>query len=217
MHLLVAINNNIQEWRDTLFQRADKPRLPIPYAFGGAFVRREHKLSAINMSSSTPADEPLYPFEAVYSAQELLRAMKHVDVAALWGGHGVSAILRQFLLAPPCKRLVLNSYVWQLDSLPTLRSKMIGISTRLAAHFAKAVVVMTAEQAKMARKSLSGKVPVITFRCGIDTAFNRTSSSFADVPEKYREIVDRLLVKPYVIMPGNMLRSNRDILDIVTN
>jgi glycosyltransferase involved in cell wall biosynthesis len=217
MHLLVAISNNIPEWRDTLIESRDKPRLPLPYAFGAAFIKRGHKLSAINMSSSTPTDESLYPFEAVYPAQELLLAMKHADVVTLWGGHGVSAILRQCLLTPPRKRVVLNSYVWQPDDFPTLRSRTLGVATQFVAHFAKAVVVMTEEQAELARSSLPGKVPVVKLRCGIDTAFYRVASSFGDVPEEYREIVERLLAKPYVIMPGDELRFNQDALDIIAN
>ena len=143
MHLLVAISNNIPEWRDTLMESRDKPRLPLPYAFGAAFIKRGHKLSGINMSSSPLADESLYPFEAVYPAQELLLAMKHADVVTLWGGHGVSAILRQCLLMPPRKRVVLNSYIWQPDGFPTLKTKKLDVATQLAAQFAKALVVMT--------------------------------------------------------------------------
>jgi len=218
MHLLVSINNNIQEWCDTLSPRTDKPMLPLPYAFGGAFVRRGHKLSAVNVSTTMPSsEESLYPFEAVYPVKELLRAIKDVDLVSLWGGLGLSAIMRQFLLAPFRRRVVLNSYVWQMDSSPTLRSRKSVIATQVAARFARAVVVMTAEQAEMAGTALSGKVPVIFLRCGIDTAFYRVPSSFADVPENYREVVGKLLAKPYMILPGDELRFNRDALDVVTN
>ena len=216
MHLLVAINNNIQEWRETLTRQVDRPRLPLPYAFGGAFVKRGHKLSAINVSTSPCIEEPFYPFEAVYPIQDLSRAMKAVDLVALWGGHGISAVLKQIFLAPPCKCVVLNSYVWKVDRFSTLRNRKLGIATQLAARFAKAVVVMTGEQAEMAGAALSGKVPVIYLRCGIDTAFYGVNSNLTDVPENYRGVIEKLLVEPYIILPGDELRFNQDALDLVT-
>ncbi len=216
MHLLVGINNNIHEWRDTITPSQDRPRLPIPYAFGGAFIKRGHKLSALNVSSSPSAEKSLYPFEAVYTMPALSKAMKSVDLVSLWGGLGLSAILRQFCLMPIRKRVVLNSYVWQLDSSPTLRSRKAAISARVSARFAKAVVVMTTEQAEAARRELSSRLPVILFRCGIDTSFYCIPSSIADVPETYRPLIERLIASPYMILPGDELRFNQDALDIVT-
>jgi len=217
MHLLVAINNNVSEWRESLIESSTRPRLPLPYAFGAAFLKRGHKISAINISSSIIEDESLFPFEAVYSSRELLLAMKNVDLVSLWGGHGVSAIMRQFILTPPRKRVVFNSYIWKYDNLPNLRSKMVGIATQFSAKFAKALVVMTEEQAELARSRAKAKFQVVKFQCGIDTAFYRLPSSFKDIPEEYRELVKMLMSGPYVIMLGDELRFNQDALDIVLN
>jgi len=214
MRLLVAINNNIPEWRSTTAPSGEMPRLPLPYAFGGAFLKRGHQLSAINVSDTVPSGE-LYPFSSVHPVRNLTSALKGVDVAALWGGLGVSAILRQGMITPMQRRVVLCSYVWALNSLPTMKGKQLGLATQLAGQFAKAVVVMTEEQADLARRSLFLRVPVIKFRCGIDTAYYRIPSSICDVPETHRKQVGLLLTKPYVIMPGDELRCDNDVLELV--
>lgn len=214
MHLLVAINNNIPEWRNTMFPGPDKPRLPLPYAFGAAFLKRGHLLSALNVSSNAPIGD-IYPFSAVYPIRGITEALKKTDMASLWGGLGVSAILHQAMVMPLRRRVVLNSYVWSLNRLATMKSKRLGIATQLAGQFAKAVVVMTEEQAELARRSLMLRAPVIKFRCGIDTAYYRIPSGISDVPVMYRKKVDQLLGKPYVIMPGDELRCNDDAMDLV--
>jgi glycosyltransferase involved in cell wall biosynthesis len=216
MHLLVAINDNIPEWRETLTPTRSRPRLPLPYAFGAAFIKKGHKVSAINLSGTSTVEQPPYPFESVYHAHDLARAMKQVDVASLWGGYGISAVLRQYLLLPIRRRVILNSYVWQVESTSTLRSKKLGLSTRVAAHFAKALVVMTDEQAEMARRMLGKNVPVIKYTCGIDTAYYRSASDISDVPEVSRGVVMKLLSQPYVVMPGDELRLDQDALEMVT-
>ena len=215
MHLLVEINNNVQEWRDTLRTNGNKPRLPLPYAFGGAFLRRGHRLSAIDVFSLVNKDTASNTFQTVYHQNELKLAMDSVDLVCLWGGHGIYAILKQPLLSKPRKRVLLSTYVWQLDSLPRWKSKKLGLATHLAARFAKGIVVMTQEQAKSAREALLNRVPVLNLRCGIDTAYYRSDSDDADVPEAYRDIIDRLLTKPYMIMPGDELRCDQDALDII--
>lgn len=214
MHLLVAINNNITEWRGTLNKSQIEPRLPLPYAFGAAFLKRGHKLSALNISDNTPTGEA-YPFTNVYSSQDFKTAINCVDVAALWGGLASTCILRQSATSPFRRKIILCSYVWQIASLPTLKSKRLGIVNRFGGQFAKAVVVMTDEQADLARRTLAPWVPVIKFRCGIDTEYYRTPASFSDVPLEYQRLVAQLLSKPYIIMPGDELRCNDDALTLV--
>jgi glycosyltransferase involved in cell wall biosynthesis len=146
-----------------------------------------------------------------------MTAMKSVDITSLWAGLGVSAILKQPLLPRPRQRVLLNTYVWQPKAFPTWKAKKLGLATRMAARFAKGVVVMTQEQAERAREDLPDRVPVINMRCGIDTAYYRSSSEQESVPEAYKEIVDHLLKKPFVVMPGDELRFNQDALDIIKN
>jgi len=74
---------------------------------------------------------------------------------------------------------------------------------------------MTNHQVTQARSDLPEKVPVLQMRVGIDTAFYRANSTFTDVPEEHRDIVEALLGEPYVILPGDELRLNDDALRIV--
>lgn len=216
MHFLVGINNNIHEWQDTLKVGEDRPRLPLPYAFGAAFLKRGHKLSAIDVCSLAKRDAPSAPFERIYHLNEIITAMKSVNVVSFWGGLGVRAIFKQLLLPRPHKRVLLNTYVWKPDTFPSWKSNRLDLATRMAARFAKGVVVMTHEQAARAREDLPDRVPVFNMRCGIDTSFYRAPSSFTNVPENYREVAEKLLAKPYMILPGDELRFNHDALDLVT-
>jgi glycosyltransferase involved in cell wall biosynthesis len=217
MHFLVGINNNLHEWRDTLKADGDKPRLPLPYAFGAAFLKRGHRLSAIDVCSRADKDALSVPFEKIYYQSEIITAMKGVDTVSLWGGLGVSAIMKQPLLPRPRQRVLLNTYVWQLEAFSTWKAKKLALATRIAARFAKGVVVMTQEQAERAREDLPDRVPVLSMRCGIDTAYYRSSSDQGNVPEAYKDSVDYLMKSPFVIMPGDELRFNQDALDIIKN
>lgn len=214
MHLLVAMHNNLQEWRDTMARPVDKPRLPLPYAFGAAFLNRGHRLSAVNLTEGAPTSSH-EPFEKIYSQKDLPQALQQVDVAALWGGHGITAALKQLFLPYSKKRVILNSYVWQAYGDMSLRARRLVLATRLAALVSRATVLMTAEQAEQARAVLPQRVPIIRFRCGLDTSFYRIRSSFEDVPTEYRPAAEELLKAPYVIMPGDELRFNADALDLV--
>jgi len=141
--------------------------------------------------------------------------MKGVNIVFFWGGLGVRAIFKQLLLPRPRKRVVLNTYVWKLDTFPSWKSKRLDLVTRMVARFARGIVVMTHEQAKKAREDLPARVPVLNMRCGIDTSYYHAVSDYESVPEAYRNVVDRLLKRPFAIMPGDELRCNQDALDII--
>ena len=217
MHLLVEVRDNISEWREALTQSGERPRLPLPFAFGGAFLQRGHKLSAVNLAPSLTPGSSYHPFATVYSKDELAKALRDVDIATLWGRYCASAILRRSLMASQRRRVILNSYTWRMCHVPTLRTRISVLHTRLAARLARAVVVLTAGQAAAARSSLPYTVPVVRLRCGIDTAFYRVPSRFEDVPEQYRSTIENLLSEPFVIMPGDELRLNQHALEIVSN
>jgi len=112
---------------------------------------------------------------------------------------------------------VLNSYLWRVGRQQTLRRRRLALATRWAARCAKAVVLMTGEQSRQARRELAGSVPVIRFRCGIDTAFYGVPSRIEDVPDEFRARVDDVLSGPYVVMPGDELRCDADALEIVSS
>lgn len=214
MNLLVGVKN-IQKWRASEKHFQERPRLPLPYAFSGAFHNRNHKIFAVvSTNGSTPA-EPVSPFERIYSHHELLNALRDTDLALFWGGRGLSAILRQVLLSYPRRRVILGSYIWQLSTLPALLAITSGTANQLLARFSRAVTVMTNEQLVLARKKLPPDIPVIRFICGIDTRFYKTKSNHSDVPEMHRPLVNKLLTKPYVIMLGDQQRCNEDALKIV--
>lgn len=216
MHLLVGINNNIPEWKESLFPTTDRPRLPLPYAFGAAFVNRGHTLSALNATDNIPQESNIFPFQRIYRSGMCREAIKNVDLVALWGGVGATTVAKQCLSVPGLQNVILCTYVWQLSQLRTLSSIKLGWTSRIAAHFARAVVVMTEEQAQMARQNLSiSKVPVIKFGCGIDTEFYKVPSNISDVPEAHRKTVEKLHNRPFVIMPGDQLRLNQVALDLV--
>jgi glycosyltransferase involved in cell wall biosynthesis len=217
MHLLVGINGNPDEWQNTLSASSTLPRLPLPYAFGAAFHKSNHQVSAIDFKDRQQSGESQNFFQHIYSAQQLSNAIDSTDFAILWARQGINAAFKEILLPPSQRRVLLASYVWDLSTLKSFKQKILGLSTYGAAHFSRALVVMTQEQNQQARESLPAYVPIINFTCGIDTQFYRIPSCFSDVPENYRAIVDSLLEHPYIIMPGDEQRCNQDALDIVAN
>lgn len=211
MHLLVAINDNVAEWQDALAPSPERPRLPLPYAFGAAFRQRGHEISAVSPGGAAVPGSPTGPFKAIYATTEWLRALHAADLASFWGGDGIRGVMRQALLPPPRRRVVLNAYAWHGSG----QQSRAGLAARLAGPFARAVVVMTGEQAQRARASLPARTPVIHFRCGIDTAFYRADARLPDVPAELRPVLARLLETPYVVMMGDQLRFEEDALSLV--
>lgn len=214
MKLLVGIKS-VEPWHNSINKSLTQPRLALPYAFSTAFINEGHQVFAIDTANSSSVKKSDDPFSHVYSKSELLKALKNVDIALLWGGQGVSAIMRQILLPSPRKRVLLGSYVWDTSVLPTFKSRLSGVTAKLAAGFSRAVTVMTDEQLLGAQHQLSSRTPVIRFTCGIDASFYKVKSEYLDVPVIYQSEVDKLLTKPYVIMLGDQQRCNQDAIELI--
>lgn len=213
MHLLAAINNNVDEWK--ALQRFDvtKPRLPLPYAFGGAFLEAEHSLSALDLLSKANKDN-IVPFQALYHKSELAKALQSVDIAALWGSDALKAIFRQAVTPGSKKNILYFTYVFSPDH-PDRKQRLYDWGLRALAGTAKGLVLMTGEQTRKAQTVLGKSVPVIRLRCGIDTAFYRVPASQSDIPDEFHSRIEKLLSEPYVIMPGDELRFNDDAIRFV--
>jgi len=213
MHLLVAINNNVEEWRTLQVFDSTKPRLPLPYTFGGAFLRDRHSISAFDLYSQ--ADKHVIsPFSAMYYKNELGKALASVDIAFLWGSVALKAIFRQAITPGARKNIIYFTYVFSPEQF-TAKHRINKWAQRALASSAKGLVLMTGEQACKAQEMLGEAVPVVRFRCGIDTAFYREEAAFTNIPERYRGHIEKLLVEPYVIMPGDELRINEDAIRFV--
>ena len=213
MRLLVAINNNIDEWRGLDLGRENNPRLPLPYAFGGAFIKVGHELSAIDLQSKANKCD-ISPFKALHHKNELYVALKAVDIAPLWGGYALRALLRQSIRPRAQKKILYFTYAVAPRN-PNLKQEFNDFLLRLVAKSAKGIIVMTSQQNEAAVELFSGSIPVIKFQCGIDTGFYSNKSKFSDVPENYRQIMEMLLREPYVVMPGDELRCNHDAITFV--
>jgi len=216
MNILVSFNS-LQVWQEAINQSGECPRMPLVYPFSAAFHNRNHKIFAIDYSNAVNPNGSASPFEQIYQQNELLQALRNVDLALIWGSRGGFMILRQILLSCPRRRVLLGSYVWQLSTLPTLKRKIAGMGMRFLARFARAVIVMTDEQLSLAKQMLPSRIPVIRFVCGVDTGFYKTKSNYSDVPDIHRCCIDKLLAKPYAIMPGDQMRYDNDAIDLVKN
>jgi glycosyltransferase involved in cell wall biosynthesis len=215
VHFLVDISNNAHEWADAMHLSDTAPRLPLPYAFGPAFLQRGHRISAIDINPLAGKAQQSVTFERIYSPTELLTAMKSVDVVSLWGPLGISSMIKKVILPRPRPQTLLKTYVWPDDESRLLHGQKLAVVTKFAARFAGGLVVMTAEQFDRARDDLNGSVPVVYFRCGVDTGFYRKRSDQSCIPYPYSAIVDRLLENPFVIMSGDELRCNEDAIKVV--
>lgn len=214
-HVLVAIGGNAREWSETLRPVPNRPRLPLPYAFGAGLIKRDFALSCVDSAHLGPRSTGTYPFRNVYSRHDLVAGMQATDLAAFWGALGIRSVLAQAGLESPRRRVVLCTYVWTAPREAHWRTRRLCAATRVAARFARAVVVMTREQEMRAAALLGERVPVVRLVCGVDTAYYGAAVSSGDVPEEHRKRVDQLLKAQYLIMPGDELRLNSDALDIV--
>ncbi len=213
MHLLVETNGNLTEWEETVNSSLIRPRLPLPYLLGGAFLEQGHELSSIDPTRQTIRRYDGV-FKAVYSSGQAGDALESADGALLWGSRGVSLAARQSLSRSMPRKVILCSYVWNVGECLSIRAHRAGLLAKVGGRLARAVALMTEEQATSAREWLPDKVPVLLLRCGIDTRFYRTKSVFEDVPEEYRREIESLLRRPYVVLPGDELRFNEQSVEI---
>ena len=213
MHLLTAISNNIGEWRALRRYDHSKPRLPLPYAFGEAFLLAGHKLSALDICSQADRND-IAPFEALYHKDELADALRQVDVAALWGSDALRELIKQTLLPGSRRNILYFTYIFA-PKRPALKQRLYNFALKMVAGRVLGLVLMTGEQVRSARTALAESVPIIQLRCGIDTAFYRDDTGIDDVPKHELARVGMLLNEPYVIMPGDELRFNDDAIRFV--
>ena len=213
MHLLTATNNNIEEWCRLRQTDSARPRMPLPYALGGAFLVAGHELSALDLSGKA-TKLTRSPFHHLYDKRDLMEALRNVDAALLWGGYTLSILARQALSLQRQKNILYFSYVISPEK-PTIKQRLQDALVSSLSGAAMGMMYMTREQANKARELLGEVTPVIQFRLGIDTAFYRLDPIDEDVPPADRVRVDQLLDEPYIIMPGDELRFNRDALQFV--
>jgi hypothetical protein len=148
-------------------------------------------------------------FQRVYNRGEEAKALQAADLFLGWASHGISTMLRQYRQ----RKVVLASYVWQLRPMPFASRLRIGLTTRIAAMWARGLVFMTTEQCEEARRFLGPRVPVVKLKCGIDTRFYQTSAMLEDTPEAYQEILAKLIRRPFFVIMGDMLRDDAALLD----
>lgn len=213
MHILTAINNNVSEWAALLESDSTKPRLPLPYAFGGAFLNAGHSLSAIDIASGADTKN-IDPFKSLFYKKDLYKALKNADVGVLWGTDALKFVSMQALNPYSKKDVLYFSYTFP-SIHPSFKQRCLNLAVRILAREMKGIVLMTGEQVRKARSLFGSSVPVIRLRCGIDTKFYRHPSTWSDVPECYRAAVELLLKEPYVILPGDELRFNNDAITFV--
>jgi len=215
MHILIEINEKLHEWQNSTGQDTNNPRMPLPHAFGIGFHKRGHKLSAINFSSSSIKIDKIGPFERIYSRGSLFQAMRQTDLIFFWGANAIRAVLGQLFLKKTNPRILFGAYVWEPKTPLTLKNRVLSIATHMVAPYAKALVLQTATQCKIAKKTLSNSVPILKITIGVDTKFYGLTSTIKNVPGDYRPYVEKLLDYPYVIMPGDQQRFDNQALDIV--
>jgi glycosyltransferase involved in cell wall biosynthesis len=215
MNLLACICGNVAEWQACFEPPGDRPRLPLPYAFGAACSNAGFTLSAVDFSAVAEGGADLGPFCAVYPRDQIDRALAEADLAIFWGGDGMRLSLCDALRPRRRRQIALLAYGWRERGAFTPSRRANLLTTRFAARFARCVVAMTTEQARDARRSLPSYVSVVPLSVGIDTRYYAHPSRLADVPTEHHAAVERLLQKPYVILPGDELRLNVDALDVI--
>jgi glycosyltransferase involved in cell wall biosynthesis len=215
MNLLVRIDGNIPEWQACFDPPGERPRLPLPYVFGAACSGMGFTLSGLDFSGSAARSADLGPFRAVYSPDHIDRALANANLAIFWGSDGVRQSLREALHPMRQRRIAFLTYGWREKGAFTASRRANLLTTRCAARFARCVIAMTTEQVADTRRSLPSRVSVVPLTVGIDTRFYAHPAQLADVPAKHRATMERLLQKPYVILPGDELRLNTDALDVL--
>lgn len=215
MRLLVKTHGNLEEWREGFTAIPSRPRLPLPYAFGAACAQAGIAIRAIDAVGAPTSGEGTFPFEAVYDAGDLDRALAETDLVALWGMEGAVRCLRQAVRAPLDRQVAYLSYGWKAPADATFQRRLNLLTSRFAARFARCLILMTHEQLKQARQVLPADFPIVRLSVGIDVNYYRADTPEGSIPESYRDKIKSLLREPYVILPGDELRLNDDALDVV--
>ena len=215
MRLLVEASGRMEEWQRSFEASADRPRLPLPFSTSAAFCARGHEVSAINFSDGHFSGLDAGHFRKLYGPGELKEALLENDLMLLWAATGIRAAVSNMVRLPAHRKVLLASYVWRVHQNAGWRGWRLAVTTRIAARLARAVVLMTDEQAREADHSLAARVPVLRFTWGIDSAFYRCEVAETDVSIEVRKELNDLLREPYVILAGDQLRLDNDALELV--
>ena len=212
MRITTSVTGDLSEWANFDVSSRSRPRLPIPYGLCGAFLSAGHQVQGVDLRRDTNAALQKNSLESVISPRQLSRALANSEAAIFWGSYALQAIVRERLSAKRSKilRLAYNLRApgdsvfgnWKMRLQNQIASKAFG-------H-----IFMTDMQLLLAREVFGHAHPLIKFRCGIDTQFYRYELDYKDVPTQYIAIVEKLLTRPYVIMPGDELRLNDDAIKV---
>ncbi len=208
MRILIESSVSRCEWAAALAVSPSRPRPPLLYSSLPAFKAAGHAVALLNNTPIGLAKGDELGFERTFRRSELSAALSSVDLALLWSSFGIRAIASQLLKYRFRRKVFLASYVWRVPDDSGLAAKRLAWATRLIARRAAGVVVMTREQALGARRELPSRLPVIEFTWGIDCDFYAQAGELADVADEHREIVARIIQKPYVILAGDQLRHD---------
>jgi starch synthase len=214
MRLLVEVSGQIDNWHRALVASKDAPRLPLPFSCTAAFIAAGHKVSAISFRDETFSDAAQGSFVKLYGQRELTQALAENDIAFLWAGSGIKAIAAN-RRSSPLQKVLLGSYVWRVPRQVALKVHGLVQATRLTARYARGLALMTAEQTNQALDRLGGRVPVVKFTWGIDSAFYQVRGSEAEVSSEIRQELKDLLRGPFVILAGDQQRLDKDAIELV--
>jgi len=215
MRLLVEASGRMEDWQCSFAVSAVRPRLPLPFSTSAAFCARGHEVSAIHFSDDAFSALDAGHFRKLYGPRELKKATLENDLVLLWAATGIKAIVSNMARSSAHRKVMLASYVWGVPQNVGWRGRRLAVTTRIAARFARAVALMTDEQAREAERSLAERVPVLRFTWGIDSEFYRCAGTDTNVAVDVLKELDDVLREPYVILAGDQLRLDDDALELV--
>lgn len=216
MRLLISADADPKELRESVTPNPKSPRLHALYQFGAGFHKRGHQIHGINVFTPRTDSDVFLPFQCIYKKGELKHALQNVDLAIFWSKPAIWAIWNSFGLFSVKQKapIVLASYVWSPRNAPGIKEKISSIAALISSYLSHAVVLMTSEQTQKAREMLPPHIPVIKLGVGIDTSFYKITSSESDIPLECREAVRSFMHFPYVVLSGDQLRCDGDLLSL---
>jgi glycosyltransferase involved in cell wall biosynthesis len=212
MIVLVHGGRRREEWVEACAGRDQRPRLPLPFVHGAAFIRRGHQVNAIANGPDT-SDSP-EPFARVFGERDLAQALRASDIALIWGFRGVKTVLLSRTTRRSRCKAIVESFVWSPRYMPSLKTKLGALMTRLGTRLSSGLVVMTRAQQSLARRHLPEGIPVIHLTVGIDTQFYRRNDG-PELSPNVGRLFEQLQGAPYVILSGDELRLETDAMRLV--
>ncbi len=212
MNILVGFDGNMAQWRAMPGANSEAPALPLVYPFGQAFVKRGHSLVGLQVTGNAVAQGD--PFERVYPLDRMREALGACDVALLWSWLGIRAtLLSRFCGGRP--PVLLASYVWRSSGHQGWKVRFLEAATRFAARLSAGTVLMTEHQCDAARNGLGDQARVVRFTCGLDLEFYESATDLGSLPGELRSALERIAEDRFVIVAGDQLRFDEDVLSLV--